>query len=117
MSDGGNQTTGLLVVWLLSSLIDGCNLCTLACRLAAGHYFIPTIVQLRWSSFFTRVERLNVLCYLFKASIVCSPTLLREHVALSYVSFVHAAVQRCLTKPRGRASGFHVDGALWAKLC
>ncbi|KAM7290134.1 PDZ domain-containing protein 8 [Ixodes scapularis] len=46
MSDSGNQTTGSPVVLLPPSLIDGGNLSslsTLACRLAAGHYFIPTI--------------------------------------------------------------------------
>ncbi|KAM7289656.1 hypothetical protein ISCGN_029785 [Ixodes scapularis] len=43
ISDGGNQITSLPVVWLPLSLIDGnfSSLSTLACRLAAGHYFIP----------------------------------------------------------------------------
>ncbi|KAM7286074.1 hypothetical protein ISCGN_032959 [Ixodes scapularis] len=57
------------------SMNDGENLSsfsTPACRLAAGHYFISTIVQFRWPSFFTRVERLKVVFFssIFRANII-----------------------------------------------
>uniref|UniRef100_A0A6B0UFC4 Uncharacterized protein n=1 Tax=Ixodes ricinus TaxID=34613 RepID=A0A6B0UFC4_IXORI len=60
----GCRRRSQMAVAVQSVVFAGCLLAAVAHRsrqprrLADGLYFIPTIVQLRWSSFFAKVERL-----------------------------------------------------------